>query len=65
MVIGNNTVTGLPVQNDHYVTEVMKKLGFSLELAMVDRIHSRGLMTVRNKNASIISGETILLLKKQ
>lgn len=64
LVIGNNTVTGLNVENDSFATEMMLELGFSLELALVDRIHSRGLMTVRNKSASPISGETILTFRK-
>jgi len=65
IVIGNNTVTGLHLENDRYITEVMEDLGFELELALADRIHSRGLMTVRNKNAGLISAETILMLRKR
>ena len=64
LVLGNNTVTGYNVENDCFATEIMLELGFSLELALVDRIHSRGLMTVRNKSASLISGETILMFRK-
>lgn len=64
LVIGNNTVTGLNVENDSFITEIMIELGFSLELALVDRIHSRGLMTARNKSAALISGETILMFRK-
>lgn len=65
LVIGNNTVAGFSVKNDRFATEVMLELGFSLELALMDRIHSRGLMTVRNKSASLISGETILMFRKR
>jgi DNA modification methylase len=65
IVIGNNTVTGLRLENDNYIAEVMQGLGFDLELALADRIHSRGLMTVRNKSAGLISGETILMFKKR
>jgi DNA modification methylase len=65
LVLGNNTVSGFNVENDCFVTEIMLELGFSLELALVDRIHSRGLMTARNKNASLIAGETILMFRKQ
>ena len=64
-ILGNNTVTGLSVENDCFVTEIMLELGFSLDLALVDRIHSRGLMTARNKSASIISGESILMFQKR
>lgn len=65
IVIGNNTVTGLRLENDHYIAEVLEALGFDLELALADRIHSRGLMTVRNKSAGLIAGETILMFKKR
>jgi len=65
LVLGNNTVTGLNVENDCFATEMMLELGFTVELALVDRIHSRGLMTARNKSAAMISGETILMFRKQ
>lgn len=65
LVLGNNTVTGFNVENDCFATEIMLELGFSLELALIDRIHSRGLMTARNKSAALISGETILMFRKQ
>ena len=65
IVIGNNTVAGLRLENDNYIIEVMQGLGFDLELALADRIHSRGLMTVRNKNAGLICDETILMFKKR
>ena len=65
LILGNNTVAGLSVENDCFATEIMLELGFSLELALIDRIHSRGLMTARNKSASLISGETILMFRKQ
>ena len=65
LILGNNTVTGFNVENDCFATEIMLELGFSLELALIDRIHSRGLMTTRNKSAVPISGETILMFRKQ
>lgn len=65
IVIGNNTVAGLGVENDTYLTEIMQELGFNLELSLIDRIHSRGLMTARHRTASLISGETILLFRKK
>lgn len=65
LVIGNNTVAGLNVENDSFAKEIMLELGFSIELALVDRIHSRGLMTARHKSASLIAGETIFLFRKK
>lgn len=65
LVLGNNTVAGLNVDNDCFATEIMIELGFSLELALIDRIHSRGLMTARNSSASLIPGETVLMFQKR
>ncbi len=65
LVIGNNTVSGINVENDKFAANSLAALGFSLELALTDRIHSRGLMTTRSKSASLISGETILIFRKR
>jgi tRNA G10 N-methylase Trm11 len=64
LVIGNNTVSGLPVRNDQFTTTIMQELGLELELALRDRIHSRGLLTARHSSAAPINGETILLFRK-
>ncbi|MCB5206704.1 class I SAM-dependent methyltransferase [Methylovorus mays] len=64
LVLGNNSVSGRVVRNDHFVIDVLNEIGFRLELSLVDGIHSRGLMTKRNKTASIISKETILVFSK-
>ena len=65
IIIGNNTVTGLDVANDIFISEAMQVLGFTLELSLFDRIHSRGLMTNRNKSASLIAREAVLLFRKR
>ncbi len=65
IIIGNNTVTGLDLANDIYIGEAMQALGFTLDLSLIDRIHSRGLMTNRNKSASLIAREAVLLFRKR
>ena len=46
------------------MTYCFKKYGLSLKLILVDDIKSRGLMTKRNRTASIISRETVLIFEK-
>lgn len=64
IVIGNNQVCGQPLRNDTYVKEVMRAQGMEVELELVDTIKSRGLMTKRNKSASVISRESVIVFRK-
>ncbi|EOA05241.1 hypothetical protein HFRIS_008866 [Herbaspirillum frisingense GSF30] len=64
LVIGNNQVCGEDFFANKYLREIFVKLGLELKLELVDDIHSRGLMTKRNKTASLIACEWILLFSK-
>lgn len=64
IVTGNNQVSGYCLRNDKFIEETLKSAGLSLELALVDSIKSRGLMTKRNKTASVISLEQVHLYRK-
>lgn len=64
LVIGNNVVCGQEFMSSDYLTEICKGLGLTLELSLLDAIKSRGLMTKRNKTASVISREWVLLFRK-
>lgn len=64
MVIGNNTVCGHEFDTQAYLTEYMITKGLSLEFKLIDDIKSYGLMTKRNKTASRISCEWVLVFKK-
>lgn len=64
IVIGNNKVCGLDLRNDIFAKKILIESGLDLELALVDTIKSRGLMTKRNKTASIISRENVLVFRK-
>lgn len=64
IVIGNNEVCGRKFETQKYIRLLAERLGFSTKLVLVDDIHSRGLMTKRNKTASIINSEWILVFKK-
>jgi len=65
IVIGNNQVCGQPLRNDTYVKQVMRAQGMEVELELVDTIKSRGLMTKRNKSASVISRESVIVFRKE
>jgi len=64
MIIGNNTIAGYEFMTHKYLIKIAEKIGFSTELILIDDIKSRGLMTKRNKTASIISREYIIVFKK-
>jgi hypothetical protein len=64
VVIGNNQVCGRPFLASQYLATIFQSLGLTLTFEGIDTIRSRGLMTKRNKTASIITCESILLLTK-
>ncbi|WP_089606606.1 class I SAM-dependent methyltransferase [Acinetobacter piscicola] len=63
-VLGNNQVCGETLRNDEFMTYCFQKYGLKLKLVLIDDIKSRGLMTKRNRTASIISRETVLIFEK-
>ncbi len=64
IIIGNNEVCGRKFETQKYMRLLAERIGFKTKLVLVDDIHSRGLMTKRNKTASIINSEWILVFKK-
>ncbi|WP_426944009.1 hypothetical protein ACP4J5_16335 [Pseudomonas oryzihabitans] len=64
-VVGNNQVCGKTLRNDEFLVERFLARGMDLELHLLDDIKSRGLMTKRNRTASIISRESVLVFKKR
>jgi DNA modification methylase len=64
LVVGNNQVCGVEFNVQRYLQSISEELGFSLVLKLVDEIRSRGLMTKRNKTASLITREWVLLFRK-
>lgn len=65
LIVGNNQVCGEPLRNDEFVSEMLGDLGLNRELALLDHIKSRGLMTKRNKTASLISRESVLVFSSR
>lgn len=64
IVIGNNTVCGRPFDTQDYLTTYILSKGLNLQFKLIDDIKSYGLMTKRNKTASRISCEWVLVFKK-
>lgn len=64
LVIGNNEVCGEQFMSSIYLDEMIKRIGFRPELALIDDIKSRGLMTKRNRSAGIITREWVLVYVK-
>lgn len=64
LVIGNNDVCGIPFKSSEYLALICEKYELELKLKLIDEIKSRGLMTKRNKTASMITREWVLLFEK-
>lgn len=64
IVIGNNQVCGETLRTDRFIENKMAALGLKTKLRLVDTIKSRGLMTKRNKTASVISRESVLVFER-
>ena len=64
LVAANNNVCGLEFETQRYLKEIAIEHGMQIECELIDDIQSYGLMTKRNKTASIISCEWVLILKK-
>lgn len=64
LVAANNRVCGREFRTQHYLGKLAGEFGLTLVLRLVDDIRSRGLMTKRNKTASLITREWVLLFQK-
>jgi DNA modification methylase len=65
LIAGNNYVCRQKFKTADYLHTIANSLGFKTELILIDNIRSRGLMTKRNKTASIISREWIFVFRKE
>lgn len=64
LVMGNNTVCGMPFHTSAHVAGMLKSMGMKQELELIDHIKSRGLMTKRNVTAGMITQEHIHVFSK-
>lgn len=65
IVIGNNTVCGRPFDTQDYLCTYLQQKGMQIQFKLVDDIKSYGLMTKRNKTASLITCEWVLAFRKE
>ena len=64
LISGNNTIVGKEFPTSEYLSKLVETLGLRLDLELVDKIRSRGLMTKRNKTAGLIRHEHIHVFTK-
>jgi len=64
LIAANNQVCGKEFKTQEYLVEILKSLGLKIKLRLIDDIKSYGLMTKRNKTASVITREWVLVFEK-
>lgn len=64
LVAANNQVCGREFETQFFLKRICLNTGFKLRLELIDDIKSYGLMTKRNKTASIITREWVLIFSK-
>lgn len=64
LVIGDNTVCGRRFATSDYLETILRDLGLTTRLALIDNIKSRGLMTRRAATAGVITTEQVIILNK-
>jgi len=65
LVAANNMVCGFEFKTQEYLRQIAEKNGMTTICRLIDDIKSYGLMTKRNKTASVITCEWVLILKKK
>ena len=65
LVAANNKVCGFEFKTQEYLRQIAENNGMTTICRLIDDIKSYGLMTKRNKTASIITCEWVLVLKKK
>ena len=65
LVAANNQICGREFKTQHYLRLIAEEIGFRIVLRLIDDIRSRGLMTKRNKTASVITREWVLVFRKE
>ncbi|CAC9973709.1 DNA methyltransferase [Flavobacterium panici] len=65
LIAANNQVCNREFKTQEYLRQIAENAGLKTICRLVDDIKSYGLMTKRNKTASIITCEWVLILKKE
>lgn len=64
LILGNSSVVGTNFLTADYIEMLANSMGLATIIKLRDTIKSRGLMTKRNKTASVINSEQVLVLQK-
>jgi DNA modification methylase len=64
LILANNNICGREFKATRWLTRIAEEFHLSLILRFVDSIRSRGLMTKRNKTASMITREWVLVFRR-
>jgi hypothetical protein len=64
LVTGPNTICGFHFDTPRFIEHLAIRSGFTTRFKLIDHIRSRGLMTKRNKTASVIASEWVLCMSK-
>jgi SAM-dependent methyltransferase len=64
LIVGGNQLCGEEFDTPAYLRTLCVELGLTVELQLIDTIRSRGLMTRRNREASPIAAERVLVFRK-
>lgn len=65
LVVGDNTISGLKVNNHAILTDIAKAVGFEVETVLVDKIRSRGMITKRHETGGLVLDDWVIVLKKE
>lgn len=65
IVAGANQLCGKEFPTPKFLRELFHRRGMQTDLALVDAIRSRGLMTRRNRSASLIPNETVFVFSRR
>ncbi len=65
LVVGDNTICGLPVENHKILTDIATEVGFRLDVIFVDEIRSRGMITKRHETGGMVLDDWVIVLEKE
>lgn len=65
LIVGANQVAGLHFDTPRYLQTLAEAQGFRLVTHLLDDIRSRGLMVKRNATASMITRESVLVMRRE
>lgn len=65
LVSSGNSICGEEFPTHQFLRDICHELGFRERLRLVDTIRSRGLMTRRNRTASVITREWVMVFEKR